>query len=231
VASHLLLEGYRKRLNPLVFVQDTSPPAFKILLNAPYFSPSQRSFRISPHCLKPHPSSPPISVPPENTGARFETHVHDHSSRSHRTDSRPSPLLSPSSRVSWIKTHGDARATRQQVRLSRPWQRPVSPTQVGSYPGTMRQRPSGRYQSRPRPLQCITNISTIVANAAFSTAMGGTPSHDTEDKFTCTPQSHDRNGEIYIVAFSRDKIRFSSFEADTIRTSPDSWADGIPALA
>jgi hypothetical protein len=74
-------------------------------------------------------------------------------------------------------------------------------------------------------------VSTIVANAALSTAMGGIPSHDTEDKFSCTLRCHDRNGELYIVALSRDKIRLSSFEADTIRTSLDSWADGIPTLA
>ena len=77
-----------------------------------------------------------------------------------------------------------------------------------------------------------TNVSNIVANAALTTAMGGTPSHDSsEDKFSCTLRCHDSNGELYIVALSRDKLRLSSFEADTIRTSLDSWADGIPALA
>ena len=77
-----------------------------------------------------------------------------------------------------------------------------------------------------------TNLSTILANAALSTAMGGSPSHDSsEDKFSCTIRCHDANGELYIVALSRDKIRLSSFEADTIRTSLDTWADGIPALA
>ena len=77
-----------------------------------------------------------------------------------------------------------------------------------------------------------TNVSTIVANAAHSAAMGGTPSHDSsEDKFSCTLRCHDSNGELYIVALSRDKIRLSSFEADTIRTCLDSWADTIPALA
>jgi len=77
-----------------------------------------------------------------------------------------------------------------------------------------------------------TNVSTIVAQAALSTAMGGTPSHDSsEDKFSSTLRCHDANGELYIVALSRDKIRLSSFEADTIRTSLDTWADAIPALA
>jgi hypothetical protein len=77
-----------------------------------------------------------------------------------------------------------------------------------------------------------TNVSTIMANAALSTAMGGTSSHDSsEDKFSCTLRCHDSNGELYIVALSRDKIRLSSFEADTIRTSLDSWADTLPVLA
>jgi hypothetical protein len=77
-----------------------------------------------------------------------------------------------------------------------------------------------------------TNVSTIVANATLSTAMGGTSSHDSsEDKFSCTLRCHDSNGELYIVTLSRDKLRLSSFEADTIRTSLDFWADTLPALA
>jgi hypothetical protein len=50
-----------------------------------------------------------------------------------------------------------------------------------------------------------TNVSTIIANAALTTAMGGTPSHDSsEDKFSCTLRCHDSNGEIYIVALSAE---------------------------
>lgn len=76
------------------------------------------------------------------------------------------------------------------------------------------------------------SISTIVGNAAITTAMGGTPSHDSsEDKFSCTLRCHDPSGEVYIVALARDKIRLSSFEADSIRTALDSWADSVAILA
>lgn len=76
------------------------------------------------------------------------------------------------------------------------------------------------------------NVSTVIATAALTTAMGGTPSHDSsEDKFSCSFRCHDPNGELYIVALSRDKIRLSSFEADSIRTSLDTWADTVAILA
>ncbi|MFH0967801.1 MAG: hypothetical protein V1862_08985 [Methanobacteriota archaeon] len=77
-----------------------------------------------------------------------------------------------------------------------------------------------------------TDVSTIVGTAALNTAMGGSPSHDSsEDKFSCTLRCHDVNGELYLVALSRDKIRLSYFEADTIRTSLETWADNLPILA
>jgi hypothetical protein len=77
-----------------------------------------------------------------------------------------------------------------------------------------------------------TSVSTVLANAALTTAMGGTPSHDSsDDKFSCTLRCHDENGELYSVTLSRDAIRLSSFEADSIRTTLETWADAIPALA
>jgi hypothetical protein len=52
----------------------------------------------------------------------------------------------------------------------------------------------------PKSAAFNTNVSTIVANAALSTAMGGTPSHDSsEDKFLFTLRCHDTNGELYII--------------------------------
>ena len=84
----------------------------------------------------------------------------------------------------------------------------------------------------PTAAAFTTDVSTIIGTAALNTAMGGTPSHDSsEDKFSCTLRCHDANGELYIVALSRDKIRLSSFEADSIRTSLDTWADTLPILA
>lgn len=77
-----------------------------------------------------------------------------------------------------------------------------------------------------------TNISTITGNAALGTAMGGTPSHDSsDDRFSCTLKCHDPNGEIYLVTLTRDRIRLSSFEADSIRIALDTWADSVAILA
>jgi hypothetical protein len=77
-----------------------------------------------------------------------------------------------------------------------------------------------------------TNVSTILANSTLQTAMGGNPSHDSsEDKFNCTLRCHDANGEVYLVTLTREKIRLSSFEADSIRTSLETWADAVTILA
>lgn len=77
-----------------------------------------------------------------------------------------------------------------------------------------------------------TNISTIVANTALASAMGGTASHDSsEDSFSVTLKCHSDTGELYNVRFSRDAINVSSYEADSILTTIETWADGITALA
>ncbi len=77
-----------------------------------------------------------------------------------------------------------------------------------------------------------TSISNVLANAALTTAIGGSPSHDSsEEKFSCTLKCHASNGELFLVSLSRDKIRLSSYEADTIRTSLDTWADSVGILA
>jgi hypothetical protein len=77
-----------------------------------------------------------------------------------------------------------------------------------------------------------TDVSTIVATTAINTAMGGTPSHDSsEDSFSCSLKCHAANGENYSVTFRRDSITLSSYEADSIRTSLESWADAITTLA
>jgi len=77
-----------------------------------------------------------------------------------------------------------------------------------------------------------TDIITILADATLRSAMGGSPSHDSsEDKFSCTLRCHDPNGEVYLVTLTREKIRLSSFEADSIRTSLETWADSVAILA
>ena len=42
---------------------------------------------------------------------------------------------------------------------------------------------------------------------------------------------HDANSEIYYVTFSRDTVRITSYQNDSIRTTVETWADSVPALA
>ena len=77
-----------------------------------------------------------------------------------------------------------------------------------------------------------SNIATILADNAISTAMGGVSSHDSsEDGFTVVLKCHAANGELYNVTFKRDKISVSSYESDSILTTVETWADTIGALA
>jgi hypothetical protein len=77
-----------------------------------------------------------------------------------------------------------------------------------------------------------SNITTILGTAALGTAMGGSPSHDSsEDGFSVALKCHHTNGELYSVTIKRDSITLSSYEDDTIRTSLETWADGIAELA
>lgn len=77
-----------------------------------------------------------------------------------------------------------------------------------------------------------TTIITILAESTLRTAMGGTPSHDSsEDNFSVTVKCHDSNGENYNVTFKRDSVVVSSYEADSILTAVETWADTITALA
>ncbi|MDD4137841.1 MAG: hypothetical protein PHT99_08135 [Methanoregula sp.] len=75
-------------------------------------------------------------------------------------------------------------------------------------------------------------ISAVLANTANNTAHAGTPVHDAaSDSFSATLKCHDPNGELYIVNFSRQQVTISSYEDDSIRTTLETWADGVTALA
>jgi hypothetical protein len=77
-----------------------------------------------------------------------------------------------------------------------------------------------------------TGIATILANEAITTAMGGTPSHDSsEDKFSTTLSCHDTSGEVYSVAITRSQMTVSGYEADSILAAIETWADTKPLLA
>jgi len=38
------------------------------------------------------------------------------------------------------------------------------------------------------------------------------------------------SSEIYYVTFSRDSVRISSYQDDSIRSTIETWADSVPAL-
>lgn len=77
-----------------------------------------------------------------------------------------------------------------------------------------------------------TCVSNTLANAALETAMGGVASHDnSEDNFSVTLKCHAANGELYNVRFSRDAVTVTSYEADSILTTIETWADTVPELA
>ncbi|MDD1724031.1 MAG: hypothetical protein LUQ07_02750 [Methanospirillum sp.] len=52
-----------------------------------------------------------------------------------------------------------------------------------------------------------------------------------EDIFSCTLKCHASNGENYSLTFKRDNMVISNYEADSILTAVETWADTIPALA
>jgi hypothetical protein len=84
----------------------------------------------------------------------------------------------------------------------------------------------------PTSTAFTTDITTILGTAALGTAMGGTPSHDSSgDNFSCMVKCHDSNGENYSITFRRDSVVVSSYEADSILTAVETWADTVPALA
>ena len=72
----------------------------------------------------------------------------------------------------------------------------------------------------------------IMGNAALATAMGGTPVRESDrESFSVQLKCHDAGGEIYYVTFGRDSVRITSYEDDAIRTTVETWADTVPALA
>ena len=73
--------------------------------------------------------------------------------------------------------------------------------------------------------------AAILADADLATAIGGDPVRDTEnDTYSCQLKCHDASSEIYYVTFSRDKVRISSYQDDSIRATIENWADSVPAL-
>lgn len=74
--------------------------------------------------------------------------------------------------------------------------------------------------------------STILSNTALATAMGGDPV-DLSDReaYAVVVRCHDPSGEVYYLTFSRDAVRVSSYESDSILTLVEQWADTVSQLA
>jgi len=74
--------------------------------------------------------------------------------------------------------------------------------------------------------------AAILADTDLSTAMGGDPVSDPDaERYSATIKCHDPTGEIYYVAFAREEVRVTSYEADAILATIEAWADTVPALA
>ena len=74
--------------------------------------------------------------------------------------------------------------------------------------------------------------AAILADTDLSAAMGGDPVNDPDaERYSATIRCHDPSGETYYVAFSRDEVRVTSYEADAILATIEAWADTVPALA
>ena len=74
--------------------------------------------------------------------------------------------------------------------------------------------------------------TAILADTDLTTAMGGDPVNDADgERYSVTLRCHDPSGELYYVSFSRTEIRVTSYEADAILTTVETWADTVPALA
>jgi len=75
-------------------------------------------------------------------------------------------------------------------------------------------------------------VTALLAAAAVTTAHTGTAVHDpADDNFSATLRCHDANGELYMLNFSRDRVTLTSYSDEAIRTSVETWADTVPALA
>ena len=74
--------------------------------------------------------------------------------------------------------------------------------------------------------------TALLADAANIAAHAGTPARDYgHDTYSATLKCHDPNGELFMVAFSRDQVTLTSYEDDAIRTKVETWADTVPELA
>ena len=74
--------------------------------------------------------------------------------------------------------------------------------------------------------------AALLADTALAAAHAGTPIRDTANEtYSATLKCHDANGEIYLITFNRDSVSLTSYSDDAIRTTLETWADSVAALA
>jgi hypothetical protein len=74
--------------------------------------------------------------------------------------------------------------------------------------------------------------AALLADTDLATAHGGTPVRDLMgDTYSATLRCRDPSGELYMVTIARTRVNLSSYSDDAIRTTVETWADTVPALA
>jgi hypothetical protein len=74
--------------------------------------------------------------------------------------------------------------------------------------------------------------AALLASAPLTAAYTGTPVRDPDhETYAVTLKCRDPNGEIYMIAFARDRVSLTSYSDDAIRTKVETWADSVAALA
>ena len=83
----------------------------------------------------------------------------------------------------------------------------------------------------PTQAGLVSAVGIVQGDADLETAIGGVVAQDpTTDKYSCTLRCNAASGDLYYVTFSRDKIRVTSYEQDSVLDDIETWADSISAL-
>jgi len=62
--------------------------------------------------------------------------------------------------------------------------------------------------------------------------MGGDPVNlGDRESYSVTVRCHDPSGEVYYLTFSREQLRLSSYEDDSVLALVEQWADTVSQLA
>ena len=77
-----------------------------------------------------------------------------------------------------------------------------------------------------------SSVLAIEENTGLEGMIGGIAARDaSKDTYSCTLRCHSASGDLYYVTFTRDKVRVTSYEQDSVLADLESWADEISALS